>query len=1527
MMDFRYNYYYNYFQLLNKSLLRKKEFHIFLSIIDIAIILFKILNIYISNYNNKFGNINKYISPSIFFRNYSIFIRLLPIMIYLIFVYLILIIYLSCDNNKKINRIDIIIINIFEHFFIRISFIFFCEFIFCLPSLYFILFFVLSIPFIFFIFINLYHFHLGKFMVNSISFPYDEFTSINDILKTIIKILISILSISTDVNICKYVYFLQYILLVIFCLYNTYLVFYKSYYLMNNELYDKCRYSNILSIAIIETFVYFMEHKEVYETLFIIIVICIYIFTTILVLISYDPYKYIIIDNSENNENIYYYFFLLDRNKNISFYLLDKIEDHISRCGCCSLCLKYKKFYENKNVIELINDKNNNKDTQENDIDEDNEDIFNILYNEKNSSLILINQLINCIKKLGYNFLCNNSYFTIKFTYIYYYSLKFGDITLALNMILLFDLILENNQNLISNDKIIINQIININEFLILYKEILSQIKEIISKNMIKRYIDKFFELAKKIKKLDAPKFKKNLFIKKIEGNINYSYTLNICSLLYEEIFNKSISNHSMSIRENPQFIDDMLKNFGKQNNNIILNFNLKTIECKILSTGLDLIDYINKSFYDLFPNQIKEILIKNFRYEILDSNQKNSEIQDDKNTKSKAKKSKEISIIIQNHENNTNYSRILYLKLNLLFNYCINENILLTGYFIIHKNTIMTIKIKDKNEKIIGFGTKEIMNISYKIKFNYQRFLESDFMKNKQSDQAINISLNNNDIFMYTISENKNKQKKKKVKSCFSIQSTILEEIKLKKGKTKKHVLVGNIIENALSESENQEEDITENENIINSQKVKNLLEDNNSQSSALTKSSLSSFWNINKAQAKDIQNNFTSRKFFKLQILLVILLLLLLVLIIVLIMVISKEQRVISDGCNKYLDLIQFIRFFLQFSVEFLTVVCVEINEDECKSYISQFDTKDFNQTLFFTEQNEILAEYGSDSINKLIINSESIKDEILLNLLKGNFSYYLVSKKKVEGKYNITSNIISISFNDVLLLTSNNMRILVSPESRLKNRNKEPIYLLSGFDEPFSNIKNLDEDLSEYQISAYTYIMNFRRTVFRFTTLNQRFHALITKRNNDLLNFIYILHNIIFIVMIFQIIILLIYIYTYNSVLAEIINSIIAKLDIIFDNENDFKKIYTRKINLLESLVNEKNYNPGHSIISINKNCNKYENLIGINKKTEQKLNVNKKYDNKEEKPVLYKDNQKFINWIDIYNRGYDKFYINFVIITIIIDIIVYGVFYGIWKSYESKSTLTFNLIKDSWDFERQTLRIISFYHHMIFMNQTLDNISDDYFSDNNYSCVENFLIILTEYNRLRRKKESTDYIKSYKDFCNYNCLSLFDFMGSRSNIWLDTLKIINIKYGLDINNQKQRFIQQCENTKTFVVDSVTTSFQGFYQKCFDEMITFNDRSYEGLIDKLFNHQLPNLTSTFLNVTRYILYIIGKVAYSEAFEKILKILGNIIITSLIIYISVEILLFIFFFFVYIWNINIECKNIYILKKVFEVTNLNDE
>ena len=534
-MESKYKYYYNYFQILNKSIIRKNGFHLFLSLIDSLIILIKIMNIYQSNYNMYLDKIYLELSPSLHFRKFSMILRILPVLIYLIISYLISIFSILYGNDQKLNKFEIIIINIFEFLFIRICFIFFCEFLFYLPTLYLILFFILSLPFLVFIFIDMTYFHLGQFMICSISFPFDAFTSICDREVIIIKILISISSISTNAYITKFMYFSQFILLISFCLYNTYLIFYKSYYLMNNESYDIIRYSNILCLVIIQILILFMKPDEIFQTSFITICLCLIIFITILIFMTYDPYNHIMIDVADNPENAYYYFFLKDRNKSLFYYIDNKINEHISICNCCSLCLNYQKYCEDYNIIEIEKDNDNDKSINNGinkEEEQKNENMFNILYNGKDKSMAFFNQLINDIKSSGNNCLINNSYYTIQFTYFYYYRLSLGDITFSLNMILLFDLIKENNQLVISNDKISINQIIYINEFFILYKEILKQIKEIISKNTIKRYIDKFFSLSKNLIKLNSSKFKENLFKSKMEENANYSYLLNICSLL-----------------------------------------------------------------------------------------------------------------------------------------------------------------------------------------------------------------------------------------------------------------------------------------------------------------------------------------------------------------------------------------------------------------------------------------------------------------------------------------------------------------------------------------------------------------------------------------------------------------------------------------------------------------------------------------------------------------------------------------------------------------------------------------------------------------------------------------------------------------------------------------------------------------------------------------------------------------------------------------------------------------------------------
>ena len=706
----------------------------------------------------------------------------------------------------------------------------------------------------------------------------------------------------------------------------------------------------------------------------------------------------------------------------------------------------------------------------------------------------------------------------------------------------------------------------------------------------------------------------------------------------------------------------------------------------------------------------------------------------------------------------------------------------------------------------------------------------------------------------------------------------------------------------------------------------INEILEETASLSSQNKKSSANSFFNLNKMMSRGDQNKFSSKKFLNLQILLGVFLVILLTLMILLIFQIKLLQETISIYCENYFDLHQFVRTFHQFSYGFLTVVClVKTDTGNCEEYLSSLDTKEFNQTLFLSEQNGILAEYCSNSTNKIIANSETIHDDKLMELFKGNISYNIINIKKINNTYNISYSVIQIGLSDALLLLSNNMRIIISPESKIKTRQKEPIFLVSGLESPFENIKNKNDELSDYQISVYTYLINYKIFVQKFASLSQRLNELINLKNKRLIHIVNIFHNVIFVVVIFQIIVIIFYLFTYNKVLAHILNSIFIKFDLVFDDENDFKKLFKIKINHLDSIINVYSKNPINSINEINNNYIKYKGLLSNKKKNEQRLNMNKKQIKEEGETMLFKDNQKYVNWKDIYNGGYDRFYIIFSIIITIISIAIYAIVLIIWSDYRFKSETTLELIFYSWNFERNTLRLVNFYNTMIFNNQTLDNIKKDYFANNDYSAIENIFQILYSYFELRKKRQKIPSIyKAFSYFCDYNCHSLYNVMNSiEESSFSTTLIIMKQKYNIDPEDLLKDFILECEKTQTFIGNSVSPSFQNLYQKMTDAMILFSERTYDTIIQKIFNPYFQKLSSVFLNVTRYIIYIVGKVTYTYATNKIIEILGNCIAITLILYILSECSLFIFFVFVYIWNMNTECKNMFKLKSVFEITN----
>ena len=409
-----------------------------------------------------------------------------------------------------------------------------------------------------------------------------------------------------------------------------------------------------------------------------------------------------------------------------------------------------------------------------------------------------------------------------------------------------------------------------------------------------------------------------------------------------------------------------------------------------------------------------------------------------------------------------------------------------------------------------------------------------------------------------------------------------------------------------------------------------------------------------------------------------------------------------------------------------------------------------------------------------------------------------------------------------------------------------------------------------------------------------------------------------------MIFQIITILFYLLTYNRILAQIFNSIIRKFEIHFDDEVDFKILFINKIEQLETFITVYTNNPIEQMNEINKNYVKYKNLISTKKKNEQRLNAKKKNVEEDNENLIFK-NPKYINWKEIYKKGYDKFYIIFTIIIAMADITVYAVIYAIWLDYKDKSSSTLELIYNSWNFERNTLRIVNFYNFMLFNNQTLEDIKRDFFTDNNYTAIENIHRILYSYYDLKKKRQKIANIyRNYDYFCEYTCKSLYDVLDSmKTTMFAKTLIKLREQNIVDIEQMKAGFVKECEQSKPFIGNSVSPAFQNLYQKVTDSMILMNNRTYEAIIGKIFSSSFQRLSFLYLFVIKYIIYVVGNITYTDASNTILHILENYIIITLILYIIYEIILFIFFFFVYIFNIGTECKNMFRLKRVFEITN----
>ena len=395
----------HYLSMSYKSLVNNKIIHHILFIIEAYLIIIQIIEVYYNDFNTYIKKDTKIFCPLTFI---IINVDKLPnsfkFIIYFVIISIISINYYFLNNFRfKINCFIIVIINSSEIIFYRIFSLLIFKYLFLFSGVLLFINIFLTLSFLFILVNNFSKNYIFLFYPSIISYPYDAFSMIIDISFLILKIFISLSSMTSNKHFSKFCFIISLFILLVLLSYLSYIMKNKSYYLMNNCNLNKLRYTLILSIFIIIIVIIIFDKKYIFNIYYQICFFNIIFLCLLFIHCFYDPYRNFKFGRDDNIENVYYYFFIFEKYKN-NFLFKEKIEEHISLCNKCNLCKKYNKLTNNNQI--------------------DNIDLYNIIYNGEDIAHNLTNNIFKEITKKGKSSFINNSFYLINLIYIYHLNIK-----------------------------------------------------------------------------------------------------------------------------------------------------------------------------------------------------------------------------------------------------------------------------------------------------------------------------------------------------------------------------------------------------------------------------------------------------------------------------------------------------------------------------------------------------------------------------------------------------------------------------------------------------------------------------------------------------------------------------------------------------------------------------------------------------------------------------------------------------------------------------------------------------------------------------------------------------------------------------------------------------------------------------------------------------------------------------------------------------------------------------------------------
>ena len=1424
------------------------------------------LEIYNSDFHNKRDilEFNKISSPLKILKLLNIKKDKIIFEIFIPFILLFDIIYILYDYIKIENIILAkILINFYEIFYFRFLFIYYITIIFSLRDYYFFVSLIIIFLHMILTFYNFHIHHLYIFSPSFIKLQYDNLSSINDIFNSLIKITIS-LSLNSKDKTCKFFYFISFIFHLVISGYYIIIMIKHSYYLMNNIILSKIRLSMNFATSITLMFMYFNDSHSVLAYNFLFIIFYVFIISLIGTMV-YNPFNFIIIKKNKYETNALYYLFsyYTDLQNKIKFQ--NAVNIHRKKCGYCELCVLLK---ENKLLHKTetkINDgiiSNVNKTPKNS--------FFSIIYNGKNNYLQLLKYIMTKFQS-NLKFISNNSSIFIYILYLYYTNVL-NDKNLKVNLEFLFCTLNEKKKLQIEEQKLLINQLVLINDFIYHSKEAINLLKNIVNAPFSdsRSQLEEIVKISDLLHILKAKKFKTTLFSRKNINNSNtVFYSLNICAIFYEELFNEHISNSQAPIRDNFSQYEELIGYLYHNNNNISLSLDVSSFNVTIIRIGKNLNNYLNSSLFELFPKNLEECQRDNLKNMFLSYTIKNVDIINNKNKYNM----QDIKLIIIHKENFQIYYRLLYMRINLLFKKKLTKNIVFNGQYTIDNNIIISLYLENLDFEIfIGCGNTKC---TFPPKINSNNITLKNFLTENNLKE-------NNLILLFTLNQNNRNYKIYKYDTKKKLKDSALDYTTTRNLKTS--VLEPSLIEKYRRDSVASLESSMSGTSISNNYRKKN-----NQNSKDLTLSTE------------------VFRIFQIIEIVLIIIMVFLLILS-------SIHQNHLKHKFNKEYNMMTDFRYFYRklyhAIASFINIMCVSVSprnktcvnfmEEYSNRYANNYPEHKLNFTKLLEEENNILGATLFEQLFTLQTSLNTINDKQLNDIIKRNLTIYQIIPNYNTKKMNIIN--ISITVDEAYEIMINSFIIICSEGNKYMT---EPFYIFNYETKNFDNI-NFDEEINESILHIYQIILNFYVYETNLKHMRYRFDDFYDSQLNHFKFISTLYQSLLLIVKILILIVLFLYIQNFFEVFLKIVNSIRIKIKTI-DDSFDFKYYFEGKLYNLEKLIYLYKENPVTILSKLDKIYHKYKKEVNsfVKKNNNEKENTQQSnyLKNLQKKYMFSKETIK--------KSGYTNFYILLILIMILITLFISFIqFYYLFLTFNN-AILVIQLIKDGASIEATGYKNILYFQFMLLLNQTDNEISSLVGYKNIDSNIQSKFIEIFQ-NEQQQKKVS-HILQFLSNIVSLDCDDFFYLAND------NRLNKINTNFPeMKLYEQLSYF---CKTTLAMKEHKSEIIYQNQFGLIIDGMKSIRNREYEGLIDFLYQDYLHKCALFNFFIYRPLRSIVNFKVISIGTQNMMKYFDDLFLMNIFIDVFTEIIVIIIIIVIFMIGIEKKYRKIIQLKRIFSI------